>query len=76
MTDVASTEVRCAWCGKRQSEVKRMIVTTRKPETSICNECVALCMEVLAFEDAGWRDQQLERLTELAAPPEDDPVTP
>jgi ATP-dependent protease Clp ATPase subunit len=75
MTD----EVRCAWCGKRQSEVKKMIVTSgagwlKQPphESSICNECVELCMEVLAIEDADWCDKQIERLRELVNPPDDD----
>jgi len=70
-------EVRCAWCGKSQSDVKRMIVTRGavwlKPppvETSICDECVELCMEVIAIEDTEWRDRQIERLKELANPPE------
>ncbi len=79
----STPQVRCAWCGKSQSEVKKMIVTagptwleSPPPETSICNECVELCMEVLATEDADWRDKQIERLQELADSPEDDPVTP
>ena len=74
MTD----EVRCAWCGKSQTEVKRMIVTSGATwlnpppqETSICNECVELCMEVLATEDPDWRDKQIERLKQMALPSED-----
>ncbi|HEY1630154.1 MAG TPA: hypothetical protein VGF56_02510 [Rhizomicrobium sp.] len=85
MTDDSAHDkasVRCAWCGKNQSEVKKMIVTAGAswlkpppPETSICNECIELCMEVCALQDADRRDKQIERLKELATPPEDDLIS-
>jgi ATP-dependent protease Clp ATPase subunit len=63
------SEVSCAWCGKKQAEVKRIIVTAgagwlkpRPPERSICNECVELCVQVLADEDKVWRDEVLKLL--------------
>ena len=38
---------RCSFCGKKQSEVQRLIAG---PGVFICNLCVALCNEVLAHE--------------------------
>lgn len=35
----------CAFCGKGQSEVARLIAG---PQSMICNECVELCSEILA----------------------------
>jgi hypothetical protein len=35
----------CAFCGKSNTEVARMIAG---PTAMICNECVALCQEILA----------------------------
>lgn len=34
----------CGFCGKRPNEVALLIAG---PTTHICNECVALCVEVL-----------------------------
>jgi ATP-dependent Clp protease ATP-binding subunit ClpX len=39
----------CAFCGKDQKEVKRLIAG---PEVSICNECINLCVEVLRDENS------------------------
>ncbi len=36
--------VRCSFCGKDESQVKRMIAG---PEAYICNECVELCHDVM-----------------------------
>jgi len=38
---------RCSFCGKKQSEVRRLIAG---PGVFICNQCVALCNEVLAHD--------------------------
>ena len=40
-----SAERRCSFCGKRQSEVTRLIAG---PGVFICDECVNVCSEVLA----------------------------
>lgn len=37
-------EIHCSFCGKSQDEVKRIIAG---PNVFICNECVALCAEML-----------------------------
>jgi ATP-dependent protease Clp ATPase subunit len=42
-------EARCSFCGKRQSQVARLLAG---PTTYICNECVMLCVERLRELDA------------------------
>jgi len=39
----------CSFCGKGKDEVKQLIAG---PNMFICNECVAICNEILADEDA------------------------
>ena len=41
--------VHCSFCGKSQDEVKKIVAG---PGVYICNECVALCQEII--------DQELE----------------
>ncbi len=38
----------CAFCGKSQDEVRRLVAG---PEVSICNECINLCVDVLRDEN-------------------------
>ena len=42
-------EVRCSFCGKPQSQAKRLISGNG---VYICDECVELCMEIIADEDS------------------------
>ena len=42
-TDINKT-VRCAFCGKTQDQVKRLIAG---PGVYICDECVMLCNEII-----------------------------
>lgn len=44
-----TARLRCSFCGKSNTEVKKLIAG---PTTYICNECVELCSEILAEEDA------------------------
>ena len=37
--------LRCSFCGKAQKQVKALIAG---PGVYICNECVGLCVEILA----------------------------
>jgi len=39
----------CSFCGKSQKEVKKLIAG---PTVYICNECIELCNEIIAEEDA------------------------
>ena len=43
----SETEVSCTWCGKLRGEVKKLLASG---EARICNECVALCADVLEAE--------------------------
>ena len=52
MNDDPKKPVRCSFCGKRESEVRRML---QGPGARICDQCVQLCMSVL--EDELGRDE-------------------
>ena len=43
----SESEVACTWCGKLHGEVKKLLASG---EARICNECVALCADVLEAE--------------------------
>ncbi len=45
--DSAEFTLRCSFCRKTQSEVRKLIAG---PEAYICNECVELCSEILETE--------------------------
>jgi hypothetical protein len=42
----SADSIRCSFCGKRRSEVAS-IVAGPTPAIAICNECVALCAEII-----------------------------
>lgn len=43
----------CSWCGRAGDQVKKLLGT---PQVSICNECVALCADILSAElGPDWR---------------------
>ena len=39
---------RCSFCGKNQNLVKRLVAG---PNVYICNECIALCNDILRDEE-------------------------
>lgn len=43
-----NNEIRCSFCGKPQSQVKRLISGSG---VYICNECISLCQEILDAEE-------------------------
>ncbi len=45
MADKTETPLHCAFCGKNQFEVRKLIAG---PETFICNECIDICGEIVA----------------------------
>ncbi|HTE55078.1 MAG TPA: ClpX C4-type zinc finger protein [Kofleriaceae bacterium] len=48
-----AAELACTWCGKPRREVKKLLASG---DAHICNECVALCADVLEAElGADWR---------------------
>jgi ATP-dependent Clp protease ATP-binding subunit ClpX len=44
--------LRCSFCGKSQEEVRKLIAG---PDVYICDECIALCNEILAEEEGEYR---------------------
>ena len=44
-----NNELRCSFCGKPQSQVKRLISGSG---VYICNECIDLCQDILAAEES------------------------
>ena len=44
MSDEPKKSLRCSFCGKRESEVRRML---QGPGARICDQCVQLCMSLL-----------------------------
>jgi ATP-dependent Clp protease ATP-binding subunit ClpX len=49
-TTEALGAIRCSFCGKRGTEVARMLAGPT-PGVAICNECVVLCAQIVAEED-------------------------
>ena len=45
-------QLRCSFCGKRREQVKHLIAGPT-PTVLICNECIALCNEILAEMESG-----------------------
>ncbi|MCG8468564.1 MAG: AAA family ATPase, partial [Gemmatimonadetes bacterium] len=56
--------LRCSFCGKSKDAVKKFI---SGPNVYICNECIALCNEILAEEE---EREQTGRFTEVPTPAE------
>jgi ATP-dependent Clp protease ATP-binding subunit ClpX len=44
---MSSELARCAFCGKRARDVRKIIAG---PTSAICDECVGLCVEILDEE--------------------------
>lgn len=44
------TKDACAFCGKSRREVKKLIAS---PRVRICNECLGLCNDIIAANEAG-----------------------
>ncbi len=57
-----SSNFRCSFCGKPQSQVKRLVAG---PGVYICNECIDLCSEIID-EELGTDDEFV--LTDLPKP--------
>ena len=50
-TRTASPEVACSFCGKSQPDVLQLIAGAG---SFICNECVQLCVGIIATQNPGW----------------------
>ena len=58
-------DVRCAFCGKTQDEVKRLIAG---PGVFICNECVELCYEIIEENESSGETEEGYAPTEIPKP--------
>ncbi|HPR23738.1 MAG TPA: ATP-dependent Clp protease ATP-binding subunit ClpX [Bacillota bacterium] len=65
-----NNEIKCSFCGRPQSQVKRLVAG---PDVYICNECVELCQDIIAEglqkdtgEDAGEEKFLLPTPKEIA----------
>lgn len=51
--------IRCSFCGKNQEQVKRLIAG---PNVYICNECIALCKDIVGEDDDFEQEYEIEGL--------------
>jgi len=58
----ASPEVACSFCGKSQPDVLQLIAGAG---VFICNECVQLCVGIIATENPDWIEQHRQFLATL-----------
>ncbi len=64
MNDETKKPLRCSFCGKRESEVRRLI---QGPGARICDQCVQLCVSLLE-EELGRSDYAPELPDKLPMP--------
>jgi len=60
-------EPRCSFCGKSQSEVRKLIAGS---SAYICDECVELCNEILEEEYERWEEEVGPSVSKIPTPPE------
>ncbi len=60
-------EPRCSFCGKSQSEVRKLIAGS---SAYICDECVELCNEILEEEYERWEESGVSAGSKIPTPPE------
>jgi ATP-dependent Clp protease ATP-binding subunit ClpX len=65
MAKSGDKNVRCSFCGKPQEAVKKIIAG---PGVFICDECVALCLDII--EEENFDDVVTEELAEIPSPAE------
>jgi hypothetical protein len=58
----ASPEVACSFCGKSQPDVLQLIAGAGG---FICNECVQLCVGIIAGQNPDWLEQHRQFLATL-----------
>ncbi|MGI6204515.1 MAG: ATP-dependent Clp protease ATP-binding subunit ClpX [Anaerovoracaceae bacterium] len=62
-----NNEIRCSFCGRPQSQVKRLVAG---PDVYICNECVELCRDIINEGMGGGSDIEREADRNLPKPKE------
>ena len=66
MANIENDDIRCSFCGKDSSQVKRIIAG---PNAYICNECIDLCSEIINNE-VGFTEEGEDYELELSTPVE------
>ena len=66
MANIENDDIRCSFCGKDSSQVKRIIAG---PNAYICNECIDLCSEIINNE-VGFTEEGEDYELELSTPAE------
>lgn len=66
MANIENDDIRCSFCGKDSSQVKRIIAG---PNAYICNECIDLCSEIINNE-VGFTEEDEDYELELSTPAE------
>ncbi|OQY12716.1 MAG: ATP-dependent protease ATP-binding subunit ClpX [Desulfobacteraceae bacterium 4572_19] len=56
----------CSFCGKNQKEVKKLIAG---PAVYICDECIELCSEIIADDDAADKENRNENTEQIPLTP-------
>jgi ATP-dependent Clp protease ATP-binding subunit ClpX len=56
--------LKCSFCGKSQNDVRKLIAG---PTVYICDECIALCNDIIAEE---WEEEKSREIRRLPKPPE------
>ena len=67
MANIENDDIRCSFCGKDSSQVKRIIAG---PNAYICNECIDLCSEIINNEVGFTEDDGEDYELELSTPAE------
>ena len=65
--DMKEKNVRCSFCNKAQSDVKTLIAG---PGVYICNECIALCREIVEEESESLTEKKKTDFASLKKPAE------
>ncbi len=65
--DIKEKSVRCSFCNKAQSDVKTLIAG---PGVYICNECIALCREIVEEEGESLSEKNSNDFASLKKPGE------
>lgn len=63
----ADSKPSCSFCGKGEPEVLQLIAG---PRVFICNECVQLCVGIVATEHPDWLEPHRQFLTTLPLKPQ------
>ena len=64
----AGSEPSCSFCGKAQPDVLQLIAG---PRVFICNECVQLCVGIVATQNPDWLEPHRQFLTTLPLKPQE-----